>query len=394
MNMHFMRFVSMLLVVMTAWLQFGQEPALAEAPAMQPGLTLESQGVELPGGSVQFPKLMGHPDVALAEQIQQTILSAGEIQAYLTTLPLLGQAERKLHVSWRGAILGDLISVWYGASGDAAANQPPHRWMSATLAATTGETISLSELFQEWPAAEAFLTTYMEEQVSPALSHHLQNNRLTPIPEQYFLSEAGITFLYPFAQLSTLSDRAGAVTVDWGVLQPYLNLREDTALARAGVPAMLSLTDQSRTGIQQDLEKGHLSGIPVAFGTPMQPLIDQYRLLADPDLYDGGRMVLLDDALFRDVWLLTDKLTDDFSNSVVQGIRIDRGCMWGLCVGITQRHDWITAFGEPDATLTLDEVAAELNRLVPGTSDYYPVGNHQLRLHADENGVLRSIIMQ
>ena len=49
--------------------------------------------------------------------------------------------------------------------------------------------------------------------------------------------------------------------------------------------------------------------------------------------------------------------------------------------------------GEPETTLTVDEERAESWRIVPGTSDYYTFGDCRLRLHADENGVLRSVFL-
>ena len=46
-----------------------------------------------------------------------------------------------------------------------------------------------------------------------------------------------------------------------------------------------------------------------------------------------------------------------------------------------------------DTTLTVDEARAESWRIVPGISDYYTFGDYRLRLHADENGILRSVFL-
>ena len=125
----------------------------------------------------------------------------------------------------------------------------------------------------------------------------------------------------------------------------------------------------------------------------MQELIDRYALLTDPDIYEGGRMIALEDGAFRGVYILTDALTDDFDRSVVQGIRADRLNFWGLCTGDTTIDWWREVLGEPETTLVVAEERAESWRIVPGTSDYYTLGDYRLRLHADESGVLRSVFL-
>ena len=125
----------------------------------------------------------------------------------------------------------------------------------------------------------------------------------------------------------------------------------------------------------------------------MQELIDRYALLTDPDIYEGGRMIALEDGAFRNVYILTDALTETFDNSVVQGIRADRLNYYGLCTGVTTMDDWRAMLGNPDTTLAVNEARAESWRIVPGTSDYYTFGDYRLRLHADESGVLRSVFL-
>ena len=41
----------------------------------------------------------------------------------------------------------------------------------------------------------------------------------------------------------------------------------------------------------------------------------------------------------------------------------------------------------------MDEETAEAYRTVPGSRDYYEFGDHRLQLHADEEGVLVSVIL-
>lgn len=104
-------------------------------------------------------------------------------------------------------------------------------------------------------------------------------------------------------------------------------------------------------------------------------------------------MFALEGGCFRRVYLLTDHLSEDWDNSVVQGIRMDRGNFSGLCIGTTAREEWRLILGEPDYTVTYDDEKAELNRTVPGECDYYSCGKYQLRLQSDLDGILYSIIL-
>ena len=72
----------------------------------------------------------------------------------------------------------------------------------------------------------------------------------------------------------------------------------------------------------------------------------------------------------------------------MQGIRVEQGCAFGLCVGETLRDDWRRVLGDPDHTVEWDEEKAEWNRTRPGTCDYYNFGQNQLQLYADTYDVL------
>ena len=162
-------------------------------------------------------------------------------------------------------------------------------------------------------------------------------------------------------------------------------------LQRLGAGAELSLTGESAARLAEEISQGRLAHLPLMLGQSVQTLTDEYGLLLDPDEYEGGRMIQLEGAAFRQVYLLTDALTDTWSHSTLQGIRLDRANLHGLCTGFTTIAAWREALGEPDSTVTVDASQAESWRTVPGQSDYYVFGDVRLRLHADEDGVLHSI---
>ena len=104
-------------------------------------------------------------------------------------------------------------------------------------------------------------------------------------------------------------------------------------------------------------------------------------------------MFALEDGAFRKAYLLTDDLSRDWESSVVQGIRMDEGCAYGLCVGETKRDEWLAVLGEPDSETEITAEKAEMNRLVPGKCDYYSCGDYRLQLYSDENGTLVSMVL-
>ena len=160
---------------------------------------------------------------------------------------------------------------------------------------------------------------------------------------------------------------------------------------------------KDKNGVEQKPVAGKNVEVTIDLGlqreaeNAMQELINRYALLTDPDIYEGGRMISLEDGAFRGTWILTDALTEEFDHSIVQGIRSDNISLHGLCTGETTIDMWreLLGFdlGDPDTTLTVDEERAESWRIVPGTSDYYTFGDYRLRLHADENGVLCSVFL-
>jgi hypothetical protein len=177
------------------------------------------------------------------------------------------------------------------------------------------------------------------------------------------------------------------------VLRDELNLGEGSVARRIGVPEMITLSETGREKLFAMAAEGSMTDIPAKIGDSMQELTDRYRMLTDPDGFEGGRLFSLEAASFRGVYLMTDDLSRDWEKSVVQGIRMDQGCLWGLCIGETLREDWIAVLGEPDGTAEIDEEKADANRLEAGNCDYYRCGGYQLQLYSDGDGTLISIIL-
>ena len=361
--------------------------AQAEGPAVT------DVSMELLGSSIHYPQLTGLEDPAVQSAVNAAIMEKGCINDRLTRMAALASAPVKLSVSYACTLEGNVFSCAILADGAVDTSRSTQVWATVNVNLRTGEEITFADLFTDADAATAFIETYLDEQVAPELSAHLSAGSLTPIPEDFTISPTGLTLYYDIDDFCTLSGKAGTVTLLWTELRDYLRLEMTDLLSDLYVPLHLELEIASSDTLADALTTPAFDGVPAVLDQSVQELVDRYALLTDPDIYEGGRMIALEDGAFRGVYILTDALTEDFDQSVVQGIRADRLNYRGLCTGYTTMDMWREMLGDPEATLTVDAEQADAWRIVPGTSDYYTFGDCRLRLHADENGVLRSVFL-
>ena len=355
-------------------------------------VTVRDMSLEMLGSSVHYPQLTGL-EPAVQSAVNAAVMDKGRINDRLTRMALLTNSPVKLSVSYAYTLQGDVFSCAILADGAVETSRSTQVWSTVNYDLRTGKEITFADLFDDVDRATAFIESYLDEQVAPELSAHLAAGSLTPIPAEFTISSTGLTLYYDIDDFRTLSDKAGTVTILWAELRDYLRLGQADVLMAIGVNDHIALSEDDAYMIPDMLQSGDFIGIPAAIGQPMQELIDRFALLTDPDIYEGGRMIALEDGAFRNVYILTDALTETFDNSVVQGIRADRLNYYGLCTGVTTMDDWRSMLGDPDTTLAVNEARAESWRIVPGTSDYYTFGDYRLRLHADESGVLRSVFL-
>ena len=371
--------------------------ALFAAPAEEAGqgteTLFEEKGLELGECSVKYPALReGAAAEELREMINDRILEDGHVRDYLTRVSQLISGG-SLRVGWSGTVMGDVFSFVMSAEGAVVNPRPAFEWTAGNIDLRDGHEVTWEELFPDPDAAREIVEAYLEEAVAPELSAHLLNSGLTPMPELFALNERGLLLLYPADQLSTLSDRAGDVLIPWRVVSELLDAREDGIAARIGVTNWLEMTEENAEQIKAAAAEGRLPGIPVRLGDSVQAWTDRQHLLIDPDVYEGGRLFSLEGGIFRNVFLMTDFLSESWETSVVDGIRMDEGNLFGLVTGRTEQDAWRQLLGEPDHTVEYDEEKAEAYRTVPGSRDYYEFGGHRLQLHANEEGVLASVII-
>ena len=374
------------------------EPAAAqetesetEAAAI-PSVT--EQGLSLGIHSLRYPQVSGLADAEIEAQLNQDIRDAGDVAGLSARLALVMSGSMPLLSDSRVAWEGDVFSCVLRAEGPLTDTRWAERWACVNRDTRTGRDIALADLFTDGEAALERLAGRLEE-LQGALSAHLMEGSLTPLPAVFGIDMSGLTLYYPMAQYTRLNGRCGTVHFTWGELREELDLTPGGLLDRFGVAAQLTLGADSREAIRRCAEEGTFPGFPAALGDDCAEIKARIGLEADPDFYTDGRLLSPDTAICRGCWLMTDRLREkDLTGSVVLGLRADRLCLWGLCTGVTTRADWQAALGSPDSSVTLGAEAAEGMRMVPGVSDYYRLGERLLRLHADEDGILRTVILQ
>ena len=358
------------------------------------GAALEEKALALGGSSLCFPAVTGMEDAALETQINAQIRADLHVDEYLARMnALISDEQRSITVTWSGEIAGGVFSCILEAEGSVKPPRVSHAWTWSNIDLRDGHEITLRELFTDMEAARERIEEYLEDTVAPEMSPHLGNSELTPMPEGFRLEKTGLTLLYDAERLSTLSDRAGAVKIGWNELREYADWTEDGILSRIGAADMAVLTEESRDRLRETAASGQLPDIPVKIGDSVKEWTDRMHLLNDPEEFAGGRMFALEGAPFRNVLILSDAVDSRWDESRVQGIRIDRGCIWGLCIGTTAAEEWHQLLGEPDDTVVFDAEDAENYRTVPGACDYYEYGEYRLQLQYGEDGILAGITL-
>ena len=381
------RIFALLLALVTLTL-----PALAQEAPQAPQVT--DVALDLLGSSMHYPQLTGMADADLQKAVNAAIMEAGQVEARINRMAVLMSAPVKLNVSYTCTLEGNVFSCAFLADGAVETSRSTQVWSAVSIDLTTGEAIPLAALFTDEAEARALLETLLMEQVAPEQSHHLAAGNLLPLPEAFLLTPQGLTLYYPIGQFRTLSDRAGTVTFLWTELRGVLDLTEGSPLHALGVAETLAFDkDDARARIEGAIAHGGIPGVPAVIGQSVKELTDRYAQLTDNELCEAGRMFILEDGAFRGVYLITDQLTDGWNKSVVNIIRADRLNLYGLCTGHTTMADWREALGQPDATVATTARSADSWRIVPGTSDFYTLGDYRLRLHADEEGVLRTVFL-
>lgn len=375
------------------------------------------------GSAVEYPEFTsGNP--ARAEWIaavNQTILDAAHIPEYLQLLSTLQPGGTGLTVSYASSNLSRLneqgeqggaryVSLLFSAAGKMLRGRPGQVYYPLTLDLDTGKAVNFDALFKDPDGAKAWIEAYLEAEVEPALSTYLENNQLFPVPyDRFFLDGWGnLTLVYESDQLSFLSGVSGAVSFRYSELWEYLDTSPDgipmqalQALPGSSFPSAAQYIPQPEGWtfpqlLKTYLDKGKLPGFPPLLipdlETPMEDVLEKLHAASDSGCYADGVYYEVEEPVLRGAYLLTDQ-----DETCLTGILTSRLDCFGIETGKTALSQAIARLGhEPAALLPMDEAAAEMYLVCPGTVALYTftdlIGRpFQFSLYADEAGTVQYI---
>ena len=194
--------------IIRSLLAAGAAMALALGCAAAEEVSVTDVGLGLGDNRVGVPVVSGMADEALQLEINRRLQDDLGIDGYLTRMALqISEESVGIRTDWEGGVRGDVLSLRMAAEGSLENTRSTYAWTSANIDLRDGHEIALDELFTDGEAARAAIEEYLEWEVAPELSAHLESSELLPLPEKFYLDEAGLTLLYPVQQLSTLSEQ-------------------------------------------------------------------------------------------------------------------------------------------------------------------------------------------
>ncbi|NLV59638.1 MAG: DUF3298 domain-containing protein [Clostridiales bacterium] len=339
---------------------------------------------------VAYPQLEGLADEIAQQAVNDDIILRGDIAKHLVSLSTLGGNGLSLVVDYQAFLHSDVLSITFSAKGQMPNGREGQAFTALTYDLQTGKPIKAAELFTQLEDAAAKMEEILEMTLTEELSGYLNNSEFMPLPvENFALDEDGITFYYPYSQLSLVSGYAGAGQFYYEELADWLNW--DGVLGRLDVKPKQMSDAQIKEAVRETVASGRLLHVPVKIGDTLPDVVARYRLLREPDQYPAGKYYQMEAPIFRQVLVLSDALTGGYEHSVVEGLQSTRLSLFGIQPGITARERWREILGEPEQTATFNESLAYDYGIPSGESDFYTFGEYQLRLHADEAGILHSI---
>lgn len=364
---------------------------------------------------VRYP-LLHCSDAALvpaAEKINRTIEEKAHLSAYLHLLSTVtpGSAGLRMGYSLSAAVRasdnmpcleGRYLSILFSAEGKMLSGRPSQVYYPMTFDLLTGDEVTFDQLFADPEGARRLIEEYLETEVEPTLSTHLENNQLLPVPfDRFFLDPFGrILFLYENSQLSFLSGVSGSVSFRYSQLSSVLDFSPNGVIAH--LPWQMYVMNAQQTDAQRAealwkwLEDDAClipAARPISLSEDVSTVLSAFHSTADSSYYPGGAYYEVEEPAFRGALILTDE-----SEEKVTGLQTSQLDLFGISTNTTTL-DEAAAFlsREAFARMELNEAAAELYRVCPGEMLIYSLKRSRdqqpmtLTLYADQDGVIQFI---
>lgn len=340
---------------------------------------------------VRYPQLQGMGN-EIEQSINNAIVERGKIAQRMVTLATLQPGGTGLQVDFEAFLEGDVFSAVINARGVMENGRNGQAYVALCYHLSTGEPLTLDDFFTDPELAVSYMEETLEETYPDELGSYVENGALTPLPRDSFsIDSDGITFYYDQDQFSLVTGTSGAAHFYFDELNDYLLSENDALPVTLALRSVPLRDEQIKAAIAYKVSLGELPHIRAKLGDPMQALIDEYRLLREPDQYPGGRYCQLEAPMFRQILILTDALAKGFENSKVLGLLSYRCNLFGIQTGSTTQERWREILGTPESTVDFDEMLAYTYGLPVGTADYYTFESSQLFLYADEDSLLYAV---
>ena len=350
---------------------------------------------------IVYPKFVAK-DPALApavDKINQSILDTASIPAYLQLLPTVqpggtGLVVNYTYVASTGAYASGkcYLSLLIEAKGKMLKGPPSQVYYPMVFQVESGTRVTFDQVFSDPEGAKAYIEQYLTNVVEPTLSTYLENNQLFPVPYESFAfsGEGHITFYNPHDQHSVLSGTSGAISFRYSELWDYLDTSENGVamqLLQSGDPLIQYTENRDHTEFQEFMDRwcklGELPGLyqhAPSLGTSMDQVAQRYAITTDSGFYPGGAYLETETPELRGTYLLTDE-----NESYIFGILTGRVDMFGIETGKTTAVEAKALLGAPVGEFSLDEAAAQMYLVCPGTAAVYSY-SPEFPIHRGETG--------
>lgn len=348
---------------------------------------------------VIYPVISGLSDENIQNAINQDMfvtLHAGDMLTRLERIRQRTQeeqAQRTLYMEGDATVSGQLLSVMVRTRGEQYDGSSGDSVMCLNYDLSTGEQMTLDDLFTDPAAAKERMQSLIEKQVLPELSAYLANNDVLPLPEDsFYLDEKGIVFYYPQERFSMISGRVGACAFYYYEIREWLDTESD----RFGT---LFATDYEQADAAELIEKAVSEGVipqlPFALDVRVGTYLETYPLINDPDYTLTSLVYQFEDPVLRqsgvETWVYDEAPEEERKITAIRSSRID---FYGIQVGISTLDECSALLGEPRETLSYDEEQAVDMLLTSGESLLYTFGDNELEIHADEQGIVSCVIVR
>lgn len=359
---------------------------------MEQSIEYTSQGTG--EAQVRYPVLIGMDNLFAMQSVNDAIFEKGQLGAHLNTLAAIqGGMGGKLQVEGKAEIFPSdtghhLLTVHLLVRGrlPSGRNGSQHTPLMFDLA--NGQQIHIDAFLIDKDHAQEMFNQLALDSLEDQLSNYLDTSNLVPVPIDNALPDAvGIRFYYSADKLSLLSGNAASFRFLYHEIEDILKLSEGSLLSDLHLAEYLKVRNDSADRIRQSVLAGRLPGIGTALSDDLKSLLDKEQLAFDPEGFAQGKKYQLEDDAYRGTCLVSQ------DEKTVSGLFSKRMNLFGLMVGKTNKNEVVEVFPEHEAEARLEEAAAALYGIQPGTSLLYEFDDKHLQMFFDQEDELQAIYL-